>query len=203
MSPPGEAPGTEPSSSAPTAHQQTKHAQEQQQQSPTPVTALPPNVSIFSPSEPTGARNLLSGRVFTRLTVSSGVEHGTERLASALKVADAKGAFSFAHGRAALVFDGGEGEEEEAVMDEHHEHVRVVCLALRDADLGLDIAGCVFDAREVVRSGFQVEGLSGGAVMVVDIMGGEDGDDEEEGEDDDEDGDLEDLLKGGVSGEVV
>lgn len=83
--------------------------------------------------------------------------------------------------------------------DAHHEHVRAVCLALRDADLGLDIAGCVFDAAGSVAAGVQMERLSGGGVMVVDIMGG--GDDEEDDEDDDsdEDGGLESLGEAGVA----
>lgn len=161
---------------------------------------LPPNVSIFSPADPAAAQNLLAGRLFTRLTVSAGADDAPSRLAEALRKAGGGArararaeAFCLAHGRAALVFDGdgdGDGAAEGAVEDAHHEHVRAVCLALRDADLGLDIAGCVFDAGEAPRAGFQLDRLAGGAVMVVDIMGGDD--------DDDEGGsDLEGFLAGG------
>lgn len=70
------------------------------------------------------------------------------------------------------------------VTDAHHEHVRAVCLALKDADIGLDIAGCVFDSAHSLQAGFQFDRLSDGAVMVVDIMSG----------DDEEDSDSEDGL---------
>lgn len=175
---------------------------------------LPPNVSIFSPADSSAAQNLLAGRLFTRLTISAGASASTapdSRLAEALlrSGSGVDESFCLAHGRAALVFDAGGagGEEEEGeeggaaavVEDAHHEHVRAVCLALRDADLGLDIAGCVFDAGDVLRAGFQLDRLKGGAVMVVDIMGGDEDDD-----DDDEDGsDLEGFLAGGMGGEVV
>lgn len=80
-------------------------------------------------------------------------------------------------------------------VDAHHEHVRAVCLALRDADLGLDIAGCVFDAEGSVAAGVQMEGLSGGGVMVVDIVGGGEEDDDD---DSDEEGGLEALGEAGI-----
>lgn len=160
---------------------------------------LPPNVSIFSPADPAAAQKLLAGRLFTRLTVSAGAEEAPSRLAEALRRSGVDEAFCLAHGRAALVFDGAGGEEEEEeeggkedVEDAHHEHVRAVCLALRDADLGLDIAGCVFDAGEVLRAGFQLDRLRDGAVMVVDIMDGDDDD-----ENDDDGSDLEGFLAGG------
>ena len=59
-----------------------------------------------------------------------------------------------------------------------------MCLALKDADIGLDVARCVHDAESVLQAGFQLEGLKDGAVMVVDLMYEEDGSDDE---DDDED----------------
>lgn len=86
----------------------------------------------------------------------------------------------------ALVFDAGE----EDVKDAHHEHVRAVCLALRDRDIGLDIAGCVFDASQSLQAGFQFDRLSGGAVMVIDLMSSEE-------DDSDGEADLEGLLAGG------
>lgn len=154
------------------------------------VPTLPSNVSIFSPATPTVAQALLSSRLFTRLTVSpqSAEAQGGERLTSALRGMVGEG-FCLIHGNAALVFDA--GREGEDVEDVHHEHVRAVCLALRDGDVGLDIAGCVFDATDSVQAGFQFDRLADGAVMVVDLMGGEDNDDE-----DDEDDGLEGLLRG-------
>lgn len=92
-----------------------------------------------------------------------------------------------------LVFDSTRDGVED-VKDAHHEHVRAVCLALKDGDIGLDIAGCVFDAPEALQAGFQCERLSDGAVMIVDIMSGGDDDSDEE-----EFG-LEHLLKNEISG---
>lgn len=156
------------------------------------VPTLPSNVSIFSPATTTTAEVLLSSRLFTRLTASpqSTGADGRERLASALRGMVSEG-FCLLHGSAALVFDAGR-EGGEGVEDVHHEHVRAVCLALRDADVGLDIAGCVFDAPDSVRAGFQFDRLADGAVMVVDLMGGEDNDDD----DDDDDGDGDDGDEG-------
>lgn len=106
------------------------------------------------------------------------------------------------HQKAVLLFDSSEaGEEagEEATKDRHHEHVRSVCLALKDGDVSLSIAGCVFDAVDAVGAGFQFDRLSGGAVLVIDLMDSDDDDDEDkdgESEDDDDDEDF-DLLAGG------
>lgn len=88
------------------------------------------------------------------------------------------------------------------VKDAHHEHVRAVCLALKDADMSLSIAGCVFDAEEVLKAGFQLDRLSRGSVMVVDLMSDEDDDDDEE-DDSGDDEDVEAFLMGGQTGGVV
>lgn len=93
-----------------------------------------------------------------------------------------------------LVFDAEKGDAEGAcvekdVKDAHHEHVRMACLALKDADMSLDIAGCVFDSAEALQAGFQFDRLSSGSVMVIDLMNGD--------EDSDDDSDLEGILAGG------
>lgn len=140
---------------------------------------LPPNVSIFSPKNKAVSRALLEGQIFSRLTVSSQTE--PSKLTEALKaILAVKQPYFLIHNKALLVFDA-EEEEVDDVKDAHHEHVRAVCLALKDADIGLDIAGCVFDAAGSIQAGFQFDQLSDGAVMVVDIMDGgdEDSDDED------------------------
>lgn len=57
-----------------------------------------------------------------------------------------------------------------------------MCLVLKDLDISLSVAQCVHDAETVGKAGFQLEELSGGAVMVVDLMGGDDDDSDEEGD---------------------
>lgn len=101
--------------------------------------------------------------------------------------------FYLCHRNAILVFDGEGGDVEDA----HHEHVRAVCLALKDADMSLSIAGCVFDAADVLQAGFQLDALSRGAVMVIDLMS----DDDDDSDDDDEDAEA--ILMGGEAGEVI
>lgn len=159
--------------------------------------ALPPNVSIFSPKDPSASKAVLNGRIFSRLTTSSQTE--PSQLAAALKASSGVSeAFCLTHGGAALVFDTEQPGVE--LKDSHHEHVRAVCLALKDADISLSISGCVFDAEEVVKAGFQLDGMSRGAVMVVDLMHeDDDGSDSDSGDDED----AEAILMGGDSGEVV
>lgn len=175
---------------------------------------LPPNVSIFSPPAPSPAAvsgALLGGkgpRIFTRLTIApSPGNHTRTPVVETLKKRPelaAQECWLVHQDVVVLVFDAtgenandGDGEDEETLKDRHHEHVRSVCLALKDGDLSLSIAGCVFDAKDAVGAGFQFDRLSGGAVLVVDLMdGGDDEDDDEEeggsndGDDDDEDFDL-------------
>lgn len=177
-----------------------------------PAGGLPPNVSIFSPKVPSTTQALLANSddatIFTRLAVSASTTPAklTEALGSLSPTIDGsniKQEFYLRHGNAVLVFDSaatrsGDGDrtddEEAAVKDLHHEHVRAVCLAFKDRDIGLDIAGCVFDAPEAIKAGFQFDRLSDGAVMVVDLMH-DDGDSDDDDDDDDE-ADLENLLAG-------
>lgn len=168
----------------PEAHASVKDNSKSDAQPKRPT--LPPNVSIFSPKDKAVSKALLEGQVFSRLTVSSQTEPSrlTEALVAILGV---KQPYCLVHNKVLLVFDA-EEEGVDDVKDAHHEHVRAVCLALKDADIGLDISGCVFDAAGSIQSGFQFDQLSDGAVMVVDIMGGNDEDS------DDEDG-LDAFLK--------
>lgn len=176
------------------------------QANPSPLPKLPPNVSIFTPPSPAVSQALLSeSRIFTRLTISPTNNTGETRA----KIEDtlkekrpgelgADPSFWLVHQNAVvLVFTSangkkGEEEDEKNVKDRHHEHVRSVCLGLKDADVGLNIAGCVFDAADAAGAGFQLDRLRGGAVLVIDLM--DDGQEESEEEDED-DGDF-DLLAG-------
>ncbi|TLS26073.1 hypothetical protein PpBr36_06889 [Pyricularia pennisetigena] len=144
---------------------------------------LPPNVSIFSPANPATAKALLQGRLFTRITTSAGTE--AARLARALEQHAPGGRGHFlTHKNVVLIFDGaGAGQQAADVEGAHHEHFRLVCLALKEADIGIDVAGCVFDSPEVSQAGFQLDTLSSGSVLVIDLMGGEDDDDSDDGAD--------------------
>ncbi|KAF6814606.1 hypothetical protein CPLU01_14357 [Colletotrichum plurivorum] len=145
--------------------------------------ALPPNVAIFSPKDPAAAKALTSGSVFTRLTVSASIEPA--QLSKALEGSISE-SWCLVHRNVVLIFDNDQ--------DAHHEHFRAVCLALKDADIGLDVAGCIFDATEVVKAGFQLDTMSSGSVLVVDIMDGDDDDDDSD--DDDAEASLGLLMKG-------
>lgn len=71
------------------------------------------------------------------------------------------------------------------------DHFRAVCLALRDADIGLDVAKCVHDVDEVLQAGFQLDSLSNNSsVLMIDLMGTEeeDDDDDDDEEEDEEEG---------------
>lgn len=74
--------------------------------------------------------------------------------------------------------------------DAHHEHFRAVCLALRDADIGLDVAKCVHDAESVLQAGYQLDAMKDGSVLVIDLMHS-DGDDEDDSEEEEEDNNAE------------
>lgn len=165
---------------------------------PSSVPTLPPNVSIFSPADAGASKALLNGRFFSRLSISAQTEPA--KLAAALKESPkVSDGFYLCHRNAILVFDGevdGGGD----VKDAHHEHVRAVCLALKDADMSLSIAGCVFDAEDVLKAGFQLDALSRGSVMVVDLMSDDDDDDSDDSGDDE---DAEAFLLGGETGGVV
>lgn len=141
---------------------------------------LPPNVSIFSPRDKTAPKALLEGQIFSRLQVSSQTE--PLRLTEALRASSAVNeSYCLTHQNVVLVFDA-QRDRVEDVKDAHHEHVRAVCLALKDANIGLDIAGCVFDSTQSLQAGFQFDRLSDGAVMVVDIMSGDDEDSDDSDE---------------------
>lgn len=167
---------------------------------------LPPNVSIFTPKsksspKPTSTASathlLLHARRFTRLSASASTT--PERLAQALRAAhpSVNDTFCLSHGRAVLIFDGasanrseeqaeepaGDADLDAKLDDTHHEHFRRVCLALRDADIGLDVAKCVHDAETALQAGFQLDAMSDGAsVLVIDLMHAEDEDDEDSDE---------------------
>lgn len=159
--------------------------------------SLPPNVSIFSPKDPSASKAVLNGHIFSRLTTSTQTQ--PTQLAAALAAsAGVSETFCLSHGPAVLVFDAEKPGMD--LKDTHHEHVRAVCLALKDADISLSISGCIFDATEVVKAGFQLDELSRGSVMVVDLMH------EEEDESDSDSGDDEDaeaILMAGDSGALV
>ncbi|OHF02125.1 hypothetical protein CORC01_02704 [Colletotrichum orchidophilum] len=162
--------------------------------------ALPPNVTIFSPASPTTAKALLNGSMFTRLTANAQTEpsklEATLRDVARPEVNDT---FCFSHRNVVLIFD---GEKDGAdATDQHHEHFRLVCLALKDADISLDVAGCIFDAPEILQAGFQLDTLSSGSVLVIDLMGGDDDDDEDSDEDDE--AAAERLLMSGDSGATM
>ncbi|KAK2052893.1 hypothetical protein LY76DRAFT_609551 [Colletotrichum caudatum] len=160
---------------------------------------LPPNVTIFSPAKPSAAEALLNGRIFTRLTANAQAE--PSKLAAALEDASRRAvgddAFCLGHRNVVLIFDAGEDGAD--ATDAHHEHFRLVCLALKDADIGLDVAGCIFDAPSALQAGFQLDALSSGSVLVIDLMGGGDQDSDEE----DDEAAAEKLLMSGDSGATM
>ncbi|KAF2117035.1 hypothetical protein BDV96DRAFT_571448 [Lophiotrema nucula] len=148
--------------------------------------ALPPNVSIFSPAKPINAKALLNGHVFTRLTVSTSTSPA--QLASALNSA-ALEAFCFWHRNVILIFDGDDQDEGKDIQDAHHEHFRTVCLALKEKEISVSVSGCIYDAKDALGAGFQLDELSSGSVLVIDLMDGQDDDDDSEDDDDDDDED--------------
>ncbi|KAI3554867.1 hypothetical protein CABS01_05400 [Colletotrichum abscissum] len=161
--------------------------------------ALPPNVTIFSPSKPSTAKALLNGSIFTRLTANAQTE--PSKLEAALRDVtrpEVNDTFCFSHRNVVLIFDGEKNGDD--ATDQHHEHFRLVCLALKDADISLDVAGCIFDAPEVLQAGFQLDTLSSGSVLVIDLMGGDDDDDDS---DEDDEAAAERLLMSGDSGATI
>ncbi|RSL94916.1 hypothetical protein CEP52_012370 [Fusarium oligoseptatum] len=142
---------------------------------------LPANVCILSPKKTSAVNALLSARLFTRLVASSSTKPA--KLAAAIKsYQGADESFCLVHGNAVLIFDGGEGDKKsDEVEDDHHEHFRIVCLALKEHDIGLDVAGCIHDASNALEAGFQLDKLNDGAALVIDLV------EVEEDSDDDED----------------
>ncbi|KAH6685463.1 hypothetical protein F5X68DRAFT_210189 [Plectosphaerella plurivora] len=149
---------------------------------------LPPNVLIFTPKLRATADTLLNGRIFTRLATTSTTDPSA-LVAAAAKVGDT---FCFPFRSGILIFDGVGADEDVDIADTHHEHFRVVCLALKDAGIDLDVAGCVFDVKDILKAGFQLDVLSSGSVLAIDLMDGE--------EESDDDEDLEASLAALVSG---
>jgi hypothetical protein len=145
--------------------------------------AFPPNVFIFSPATPMAAKALLNGRMFTRLTVCT--QTNALQLVGASSDKDTfevDETFCLCHRNIVLIFDSGiEGKD---LQDLHHEHFRAICLVLKNKDITLDIAGCVFDAPTALQAGFQLEELSSGSVLTIDIMSGDCSSDDDEDEPD-------------------
>lgn len=154
------------------------------------LPALPHNVLIFSPSNPDAAKALLNGRIFTKLAATNSTTP-EQLVAAAQKITpkESREKFCLPFRKGILIFDGADPEtEQEKVTDDHHEHFREVCLALKDADINLDFSACIFDADQILKAGFQLDAMSQGAVLVIDLMdGGDDEDDEDDSDEDDED----------------
>lgn len=138
---------------------------------------LPANVCIFSPKKPSAVEALLSARVFTRLVASASTT--PEKLAAIKKYPGVQEDFCLIHRNAVLIFDGAPGEQDASVEDLHHEHFRVICLALKEYDIGLDVAGCIHDAADVLGAGFQLDKLNDRSALVIDLVVEEDSDDED------------------------
>lgn len=154
--------------------------------SPKPSAAapqLPPNVTLYTPANPSATQSLLHARLFTRLTTTAAT--APSRLPEALQnlPPSEEGAFCLAYRDGILIFDGAADDDDEELADRHHEHFRLVCLALKDAGVDLDVSGCVFDSPSVLQAGFQLDLLNEGTVIVIDLMAVDDEDDEDEDED--------------------
>ncbi|KAF4972202.1 hypothetical protein FSARC_1184 [Fusarium sarcochroum] len=145
------------------------------------ASGLPANVEIFAPKHASAVNALLAGRIFTRLV--SSVSTKPTQLATAIKqYSGTDESFCLIHRNTVLIFDGGLDEKQgEQLEDVHHEHFRQVCLALKEHDIGLDVAGCIHDATDVLGAGFQLDKLNDKSALVIDLV------EEEEDSDDDED----------------
>lgn len=144
---------------------------------------LPDNVSIFSPIKTSAVDALLEARLFTRLVASD--RTGPEELAAAIKTyPGADESFWLSHDNVVLIFDGGEeGRSDEELENEHHEHFRIICLALKEHDIGLDVAACIHDATDALSAGFQFDRLNETSALVIDLVeveGDSDSDTDEE-----------------------
>lgn len=143
---------------------------------------LPPNVIIFSPAKPATIKALLNASLFTRLSLSSSAQAAQLKAISDDKRLDET--FCLKHGSSILIFDSeADGKD---LQDAHHEHFRAVCLLLKDHDIALNFASCVFDADTALKVGFQLDKLNEKAVLVIDLR--EAGGSEDDSEDDDDDG---------------
>lgn len=120
---------------------------------------------------------MLNSRIFTRLAVGAQTE--PTKLSEALRTAALSETFCLSYRNAILVFDGDRAAGQDDKADSHHEKFRLVALALKESDISLDIAGCVFDAADILQAGFQLDKLSDGAVMVIDLMSSEEDNDDD------------------------
>lgn len=171
----------------------------------TGLPQLPHNVLIFSPANSSSANALLKGRIFTKLATTNRTT--PEQLQAAVdKIApkETREGFCLPFRKGVLIFDGATPEmEPEELTDVHHEHFRQVCLAFKDSDIKLDFSACIFDADDVLKAGFQLDAMSQGAVLVIDLMdGGDDDSDEDEDEDEDDEA-TEASLNALVGGNTV
>lgn len=136
-------------------------------------SGLPPNVVIFAPQNASSVNALLQASLFTRLVTSASTT--PEKLASLKNHPELKDDFCLVHRGAILIFDAGDN------ADLHHEHFRTICLALKELDIGLDVAGCINDVTESLAAGFQLDKVNDKSALVIDLVEqDEDSDDEEE-----------------------
>ncbi|QPC64442.1 hypothetical protein HYE67_006673 [Fusarium culmorum] len=138
----------------------------------TTASGLPPNVVIFSPQNSPSVKSLLEAGLFTRLVTSASTT--PEKLAALKNHAEVKDDFCLFHRNAILIFDAGEN------ADAHHEHFRTICLALKELDIGLDVAGCINDATDSLAAGFQLDKVNDKSALVIDLIEQEEDSDEEE-----------------------
>lgn len=135
-------------------------------------TGLPPNVVLFTPQNPSAIDSLMAAKTFTRLVTSASTT--TEKLTSLKQYPSISENFCLFHRNAILIFDGED-------TDVHHEHFRTICLALKELDIGLDVAGCINDAADSLAAGFQLDKVNEKAALVIDLVEqDEDSDGEEE-----------------------
>jgi hypothetical protein len=171
----------------------------------TALPELPHNVLIFSPTNSDSANALLKGRMFTKLATTSRTT-SAQLLAAVESIApkEDREKFCLPFRKGILIFDGADPEmEQEELTDVHHEHFRQACLALKDSDINLDFSACIFDADDVLKAGFQLDAMSKGAVLVIDLMDAGD-DDESDSDDEDEDDEVtEASLNALVGGNTV
>lgn len=164
---------------------------------------LPHNVLIFSPTDSDSAQVLLNGRIFTKLAATNRTT--PEQLVAAVgKITpkESRESFCLAFRKGILIFDGANRElEQDDMTDVHHEHFRQACLALKDSDINLDFSACIFDADDVLKAGFQLDAMSQGAVLVIDLMDA--GHEESDSEDDEDDEAIEASLNALVGSNTI
>jgi hypothetical protein len=173
----------------------------------TALPQLPHNVLIFSPKHSSSANALLKGRMFTKLATTTRATP-EQLLAAVEKIApkESRESFCLPFRKGILIFDGVVDPElsQEELTDIHHEHFRQVCLALKDSDINLDFSACIFDADDILKAGFQLDAMSKGAVLAIDLMdAGDDESDESDSDEDEDDETTEANLAALVRGNTV